>query len=750
MRYKTVYAALIAIILLTTSLQVLEWETRGQYEVTADEPPQEGPGSLNYDYDMSGPYYYDGNGNQRRRWWIFEPSGYLGEAPVLALFHGSNPANQSYTNHKIFLEHLAKKGYIVIYPAYQPNYDLGDDDGDGVRNWLDYDTWTQNYYPDAMEAFVHALNFLYQDPQDEHVDPDLSKVNLMGHSCGGGAALYQALFTDIINTKLQENGTPEEVVIKTLIPVESNYPLRIGFDDPWGTCRYYEDLDPEIRMLCLTGEEGSGKIYTKQLFVRTSQIPLENKDYIHVMSDYHGTDGYDLIADHGFISSKDDSEVDNLDYWAVWKLAVGLMDHVCRGGDSKWCLGGGGEMIDMGNWSDNTSVRKLIVIDTPYIKFSFSEGTGTSTVDDPRLLEGQIHGADWVASPYGYALQFNSSELDYLNVPEGVIQESNSPKTNHWLDFHLTGNADEPVKFTLEAWVKPISPSEGNHTILEKSKAYYLKLITDASGNTKLGGGIFDEGLDYSVDTGANYLNIDTWTHIAFSYDGNYTKLYINGKETGNTSHLVIDKMIDENDNDLYIGCSYDDLEKCDYFDGIIDEVALYDYLKYETPINMPLHSSWNLISIPLRQLNTSINAVLESIAGKYDKAQSYDAFDASDHWRYYNMNKPSCVNDLVEINHTMGFWLHMTENGTLSITGEILGSVSIPLYKGWNLVGCPSLTNRTVENALSGIPYGKVEGFDENNPPYYLKTLIASDWMEAGNGYWIYAKENCTWTIEN
>jgi hypothetical protein len=42
------------------------------------------------------------------------------------------------------------------------------------------------------------------------------------------------------------------------------------------------------------------------------------------------------------------------------------------------------------------------------------------------------------------------------------------------------------------------------------------------------------------------------------------------------------------------------------------------------------------------------------------------------------------------------------------------------------------------------------VEGFDGSNAPYYLKTLSGSDWMEAGNAYWIYTKENCIWTIEN
>jgi hypothetical protein len=66
--------------------------------------------------------------------------------------------------------------------------------------------------------------------------------------------------------------------------------------------------------------------------------------------------------------------------------------------------------------------------------------------------------------------------------------------------------------------------------------------------------------------------------------------------------------------------------------------------------------------------------------------------------------------------------------------------------------VSYASFIDRTVEDALSDIwsNVEKVEGFDGSNAPYYLKTLSGSDWMEAGNAYWIYTKENCIWTIEN
>jgi hypothetical protein len=41
---------------------------------------------------------------------------------------------------------------------------------------------------------------------------------------------------------------------------------------------------------------------------------------------------------------------------------------------------------------------------------------------------------------------------------------------------------------------------------------------------------------------------------------------------------------------------------------------------------------------------------------------------------------------------------------GNLAIAGKVPSSTSIQLYEGWNFVGYPSLTNKTVGDALSGI----------------------------------------------
>jgi hypothetical protein len=87
-----------------------------------------------------------------------------------------------------------------------------------------------------------------------------------------------------------------------------------------------------------------------------------------------------------------------------------------------------------------------------------------------------------------------------------------------------------------------------------------------------------------------------------------------------------------------------------------------------------------------------------------------------------------------------------------ITLFGRVHKSTAIQLFKGWNLVSYASFIDRTVEDALSDIwsNVKQAEGYDGSNAPYYLKTLAASDWMEAGSGYWIRVSEDCVWTVEN
>ena len=168
------------------------------------------------------------------------------------------------------------------------------------------------------------------------------------------------------------------------------------------------------------------------------------------------------------------------------------------------------------------------------------------------------------------------------------------------------------------------------------------------------------------------------------------------------------------------------------------------DFPPYPT-YNITLHEGWNLISTPLTSRDDSINEVLENITGKWDVVKYYSTLDKADPWKTYRVG--SSVNDLANIDNTMGFWIYINQpNVTLTVSGINPTSTSISLYAGWNLVGYPTQTTETVGNALWGTGADRVEVFDPVSP--YIKEVEPTYIMKPGEGYWIHVPADTTWVI--
>jgi hypothetical protein len=168
---------------------------------------------------------------------------------------------------------------------------------------------------------------------------------------------------------------------------------------------------------------------------------------------------------------------------------------------------------------------------------------------------------------------------------------------------------------------------------------------------------------------------------------------------------------------------------------------------------DLSLSFGWNLISIPLSQSDTSISGVLSSIAGYFDAIQYYDILDSNDPWKHDQTSKPPHLNDLNHINHTMGFWIHITEPGgvLLQCTGSPFSeNQSVTLYPGWNLVGYPSLSNRTRTEALNDIDFGtdidSIWTYDA--PTGKWRKIGEFDSFEVGRGYWVHSLVKKTWHV--
>jgi hypothetical protein len=155
----------------------------------------------------------------------------------------------------------------------------------------------------------------------------------------------------------------------------------------------------------------------------------------------------------------------------------------------------------------------------------------------------------------------------------------------------------------------------------------------------------------------------------------------------------------------------------------------------------------WNLVSVPLIQIDSSRDVVHQTLENNYSAVQGYHA-GKSQPWLHWKRDKPNQFNDLIEINHSIGYFIYMTDSDYHITTGRVPTDTQISLKSGWNLLAYPSFVNNTINSAFSSIDgkYNKVQVFNPQTDKWI--NLDPSDYMEPGFGYWIHTTEDCVLVI--
>lgn len=310
-----------------------------QFKKETPKPPAQpatGPGGADYSHSGVRESVY-GEGDDQ--YWIFEPiSPTLKSAPLIVFNHGW--AAMSPKIYGAWIEHLVRKGNIVIFPRYQG----------GLL------TLPERFTPNAIKAIKDALKRLQGQ---EYTQPQLDKFAMVGHSMGG-------ILTANIAALAKSEGLPEP---KAIMVVQPGVTTLIELADlskiPAGTL-----------MLSVVGDKDFmvGEGDAKKIFEGCTAIPAENKDFIRVVSDYYGKPA--LVADHlspvgsGGQSLPDGRQasranVNALDYYAYWRLFDALTNCAFYGKDRESALGNTPQQRYMGKWSDGTPVKELVVTDKP-------------------------------------------------------------------------------------------------------------------------------------------------------------------------------------------------------------------------------------------------------------------------------------------------------------------------------------------------------------------------------------------------
>ena len=191
----------------------------------------------------------------------------------------------------------------------------------------------------------------------------------------------------------------------------------------------------------------------------------------------------------------------------------------------------------------------------PVAAWSFNEGTGTVAADATGGNNGTVTGATWTTQGrYSGALSFDGAG-DLVSVPDAA-------------ELDLTS------AMTLEAWVYPTaSAGDWSDVIFKAVDIYYLE-GDSPSGTPAVGGSFAGSPLQ-----GTSTLPLNTWTHVAATYDRTTLRLYVNGNQVASRA---LTAAIPTSSGALSIG---GDATYGQYWTGRIDEVRVYNVALTATQI---------------------------------------------------------------------------------------------------------------------------------------------------------------------
>jgi acetyl esterase/lipase len=298
-----------------------------------------------------------------KEYWIYEPDAPKPRtAPLIVFLHGWGGTNPLY--YGAWIDHLVKRGNIVVFPRYQSSVL----------------TPRAHFIPNTLEAIKDAIERLQKEPG--HVRPELNKVAAVGHSLGGVLAASVAALA-------AESGLPPVRAVMAIEPGMTSQPANVPMAD-------LKKIPADTLLLAVAGDRDTlvGDIDAKRIYYESTRVSADNKDFITLVTDDHGTPG--LIANHRAPTAPDKTYdngegdrtapqtnqverpadgppressrspvVNALDYYGLWKLFDGLCDAAFYQKNREYALGNTTQQRFMGRWSDGVAVKELVVTDKP-------------------------------------------------------------------------------------------------------------------------------------------------------------------------------------------------------------------------------------------------------------------------------------------------------------------------------------------------------------------------------------------------
>jgi hypothetical protein len=178
-----------------------------------------------------------------------------------------------------------------------------------------------------------------------------------------------------------------------------------------------------------------------------------------------------------------------------------------------------------------------------------------------------VSGATWTtAGRFGGALVFNGTTAQ-VTVPHSAL-------------LALT------TGMTLQAWVYPTAAPTGWRAVIAKNVDAYYLMASDVPNNRPMIGGTWIDGNKNLMAPTA--LAVNTWTHLAATFDGATVRLYVNGAQVASRAQTV---PLVTGTGTLQIGA---DAYTGENFAGRIDEVRIYSRALTAAEIQADMNTALN------------------------------------------------------------------------------------------------------------------------------------------------------------
>ncbi|MFN7966978.1 MAG: LamG-like jellyroll fold domain-containing protein [Acidobacteriota bacterium] len=192
----------------------------------------------------------------------------------------------------------------------------------------------------------------------------------------------------------------------------------------------------------------------------------------------------------------------------------------------------------------------------PVLALSFNTVPNTVVRDaSGRRNDGVTNGQVTIApGRYGNALAFGGQSA------QSIVTVGDDP------------SLDLTTGMTLEAWVYPTATLARWPTIIMKQQPAQLVYVLYANADTNQANTHLSIGGSLRDARGGTQLPLNTWTHLAATYDGTTIRMYVNATQVG--TRTIAGAILTSN-SPLQIGGNR--IWNDEWFTGRIDEVRVYD-----------------------------------------------------------------------------------------------------------------------------------------------------------------------------